>query len=225
MIAPGSIKICSLREPVHADYVAEAGADMFGLIFVRDAWRYVEPVVARQIVERARALAGDRIKAVGVFRGAGVDAINQIAEDVGLDMVQLSFPDLVDDLSSYTRPIIVTLRPEPGVSAEQVVSRVTQVRQSSLNVAGILLDAPSASGNGGLGELSDWHLAAEVARDHGLILAGGLTPENVEDAIKTVRPIGVDLSSGVETNRVKDPVKISAFVANARAAFAGVSIG
>jgi phosphoribosylanthranilate isomerase len=121
--------------------------------------------------------------------------------------------------------VIVTLRPEPGTDPEQVSERVGSVLVPGNNVAGVLLDAPSKSGNGGLGELSDWNLARDVAKRHPVMLAGGLNPENVRDAINTVRPIAVDLSSGVETNREKDPEKILRFASNARAAFSEALIG
>lgn len=225
MIPPGSVKICSLREPEHAEHVVAAGADMFGLIFVRDAWRYVEPGKAQAIVRRSRDLAGDAVKAVGVFLRTPVDEVNRIAEETDLDLLQLYYPDLPADLADYERPVIVTLRPGPDESAAQVADKIGKIERMGPNVAGVLLDAFSVTGNGGLGELADWKLAQTVAADHGILLAGGLTPHNVGEAIRTVRPIGVDVSSGVETDKVKDPAKIVAFVQNARAAFAEASIG
>lgn len=198
---------------------------MFGLIFVRDAWRYVEPAKAREIVRRSRDLSGHAVKAVGVFLRTSVNEVNRVAEETDLDLLQLHLPDVPADLSVYTRPVIVTLRPEPTASAAHMADQMGKIDLMGPNVAGVLLDAFSATGNGGLGELADWDLAREVAAGHGIMLAGGLTPDNVGEAIRRVRPIGVDVSSGVETDKVKDPAKIAAFVLNARAAFTEASIG
>jgi phosphoribosylanthranilate isomerase len=220
MIPNGVIKICSLRELEHAEYVVAAGADLFGLNFVTQAWRYVEPAQARLIVDEAKRLAnGHAARAVGLFIGSEPDAINRIADDASLDFVQLHLADLPPDTDAIERPIIACLRPEPGQTATGITQAVLELRERGDRIAAVVLDSYSASAGGGTGQVGDWALAGAVASHFPVMLAGGLTPENVAEAIRVVGPVGVDVSSGVETNRVKDRARFIAFVANARAAF------
>jgi len=220
MIPSGAVKICSLREPQHAEYVVASGADLFGLNFVMQTWRYVEPAQARLIVDEAQRLANDNAaRAVGLFIGSKPDAINRIADHASLDFVQLHLSDLPPDLGTIERPIIVCLRPEPGQTAMDITQAVMELRERGNRIAAVVLDSYSASAGGGTGVVGDWALAGAVASRFPVMLAGGLTPENVAEAIRVVGPVGVDVSSGVETNRIKDRDRFIAFVANARAAF------
>ena len=226
MIMPGSVKICSLRRPEHAEMVVASGADMFGLIFVEHAWRKITPADAQVIVEEVRHLSPNRlIRSVGVFVGTSSNEINRIADQVGLDIVQVNAADLPSDLTQIERPTIAVVRPEKGTPPESVLSQMHELSARKGGLEGILIDAFSPSGNGGLGELSDWELGTHVANKLPIVLAGGLTPENVSRAIAEVQPIGVDVSTGVETDTEKDRDKILAFVRNARRAFAAESIG
>ena len=191
MIPAGAVKICSLREPAHAEYVVAAGADLFGLNFVTDAWRYVEPAHARQIVDEAKRLANSHAaRAVGVFVGSEPEAINRIADWADLDFVQMHLADLPPDLDVVERPIIVSVRPEPGRTAADITTAVRELRERGSRVAAVLLDSYSASAGGGTGQTGDWVLAGAVASQFPVVLAGGLTPENVADAIRVVGPAG-----------------------------------
>ena len=109
MISPGTVKICSLRQPLHAEWVVEAGADLFGLIFA-NARRQVSRPVAREIVSRARALRPDgSLRSVGVFVEQSIDDINQTADEVGLDLVQLHRPEVLARAGRIERPVILVV--------------------------------------------------------------------------------------------------------------------
>jgi phosphoribosylanthranilate isomerase len=206
--------------------VVGAGADLFGLIFVPGARRHVEPNTAREIVAEVRRLGGPSApRAVGVFLGATSDEINRVADIAGLDFVQCRVGLLPDLGRGIERPVVAVLHPPDGSTAEDVQREIETLHAADDGIAGLMLDTHSSSGHGGTGVVGDWALAAAVARRHGIVLAGGLNPGNVAEAILTVRPTTVDVSSGVEVDGEKDPDLIHQFVRNARAAFAEASIG
>jgi len=216
------VKICGLREPAHALAAAEAGADFVGLVFA-ESRRQVTVEQARAIVhalgEPLAAAGGgaESIEAllrrkrpltVGVFAGADVETINRTAEAVGLDLVQLSGDEPWDMCDKLSRPVLKSVRVRDGTSAEEIIAAL---RPGAVP----LLDTHAEGALGGTGRPFDWSVAAEVARRLPVILAGGLTPENVGEAVRRVRPWAVDVSSGVETAGVKDVGKIRAFIAAA----------
>jgi len=221
MIMPGSIKICSLREVEHARFVLDAGADLFGLIFVPGVRRMVSPERAREIVEAVRTdRSSKNPRAVGVFVDATANQINRITRLVGLDIVQLHGHEPPNLLSQLDAPAIKAVRPGLGASVTDVESIIRRFGNAAHPPIAYLVDGYHESHHGGEGVRADWSLAADLATRWPLMLAGGLTPDNVSDAISAVRPLGVDVSSGVETDGIKDTNKIGAFVANARSGFA-----
>lgn len=216
-IRPGSVKICSLREVEHAPFVLDAGVDLFGLIFVRGRSRYVTPERAQEIVHAVREQSnGAAPLAVGVFVDAPVAEINEITRSVGLDLVQLHGDEPPELLSELDLPAIKAISLQPGDLAETINERIRLYAHACVAPVAFLIDGQQ----GGAGTVADWSVAAELARDWPVILAGGLTPGNVADSIAAVRPIGVDVSSGVESEGAKDPAKTLQFAAAARAAFA-----
>ena len=219
------VKICGLREPAHALAAAEAGADFVGLVFA-ESRRRVTTDQARAIV---RALGGPPLAAgggaddveallrrkrplvVGVFADADAETVNRTAEAVGLDLVQLSGDEPWDICDKLSRPVLKAVKVKDGTSAGEIIA--------GLRAGAIpLLDTHAEAALGGTGRPFDWSLAAEVARRFPIVLAGGLTPENVGEAVRRVRPWGVDVSSGVETDGVKDVEKMRAFIAAVREA-------
>lgn len=201
------IKICGLRAAEHAKAAIDAGADMLGFIFYEPSHRYISPQQARALRE-STGEKHNAVEFVGVFVNREADYINDIAQQVGLDIVQLHGDEAPEFCQRVQRPVIKALRLESG--AEK--GKIEAYRHTSWR---ILLDTPTPQW-GGSGEIHDWSLARSIARDTAVLLAGGLTPENVREAIGQVRPWGVDVSSGVETDRVKDVGKIQAFIRNAR---------
>lgn len=221
MIRAGSVKICSLRQPEQASWVVEAGAEMFGLIFAPTR-RQVTAETAKAIVEEAlRANASVQPRAVGIFVGSDVVAINTMIESVGLDAVQLHGEQSPAEIEPIVAPVIKAIRVEPGAEFADLAARIDAFERSAKPPIAYLIDGFHPQHAGGQGILADWELARKLAERFPVVLAGGLTPENVGEAIEAVRPLGVDVSSGVETDGVKDRRKVLAFVANARAAFDG----
>jgi len=220
------VKICGIREPAHALAAAQAGADFVGLVFAESRRRVAveeAQAVARALGGAPLSAAGSGTKAietllehrrpllVGVFADAGAQAINTVAESCGLDLVQLSGDEPWDICPKLSRPVIKAVKVKPGLSAQEVLS--------SLRPGAIpLLDTYAEDTLGGSGRTLDWVVAAQVARRLPIILAGGLTPDNVAEAVRLVRPWAVDVSSGVETEGVKDVGKIRAFIAAAKEA-------
>jgi indole-3-glycerol phosphate synthase/phosphoribosylanthranilate isomerase/anthranilate synthase/indole-3-glycerol phosphate synthase/phosphoribosylanthranilate isomerase len=201
------VKICGLSQEQHVRVALEAGADLFGLVFYEPSHRYVMPQRARELV----ATLGDRrahIEAVGLFVNKEAGFINEVAEQVGLDVVQLHGNESPEFCQLIQRPVIKAVHMRDASDLEKLRAyRATTWRT--------LLDTPS-SGWGGSGETHDWELARAAAREQRAFLAGGLHPANVTEAIAHVRPWGVDVSSGVESDKVKDENKIRAFLSQAR---------
>jgi len=201
------VKICGIRSPEHAQVAIDAGADMLGLIFYEPSHRYIHPQSARALVESIQH-EHTTADVVGVFVNCEADFINDIAEQVGLQFVQLHGDETPEFCHRIKRPVIKALR----LSGLDDISRARAYHETSWR---ILLDTPTAHW-GGTGETHDWTLARSVAQAMPILLAGGLTPENVAEAIRQVEPWGVDVSSGVETSRVKDAEKMQAFIDKVR---------
>lgn len=201
------LKICGLRSVEHSKFAIDAGADMLGLIFYEPSHRYVSPREARDLVEatqREHATADF----TGVFVNCEADFINDIAEQVGLQFIQLHGDETPEFCHSINHPVIKAIR----LNGPDDSSRVKAYQQASWHV---LLDTPTEHW-GGTGQTHDWALARSIAQQMPVLLAGGLTPDNVSEAILQVHPWGVDVSSGVETNRVKDKEKIRELIQQAR---------
>ena len=218
------VKICGLREPAHALTAAEAGADFIGLVFA-ESRRQVSVEQARAIVcalgEPLAAAGGGaahieallrrkRPLVVGVFAGADADAVNRTADAVGLDLVQLSGGEPWEMCEKLSRPVLKAVKVKDGASAEEVIAGTGPG-------AVPLLDTHAEGALGGTGRAFDWAVAAEVARRFPVVLAGGLTPDNVGEAIRRVGPFGVDVCSGVRTDGALDRHKLAGFVAAVRA--------
>ena len=201
------IKICGIRRPEDARAAADAGASAIGMVFWPGSPRAVDTAAARAIV--AALPAG--VPAIGVFVNQTADEINAAIDGAGLFGVQLHGDEPVDLIERIRRPVIraVTLR---GLDVLDVLPpQVT-----------VLIDAVDHERRGGTGQTIDWAAAAAVARRRPIVLAGGLTPSNVEQAMAAVRPYAVDVSSGVETAPgTKDHARIAAFIDAVRRADAG----
>jgi indole-3-glycerol phosphate synthase/phosphoribosylanthranilate isomerase/anthranilate synthase/indole-3-glycerol phosphate synthase/phosphoribosylanthranilate isomerase len=201
------VKICGLSEERHIRVALEAGADLFGLVFYEPSHRYVTPQRARELV----ATSGHRrahIEAVGLFVNKEAGFINEVAEQVGLDFVQLHGAEPPEFCQLIQRPVIKAIHMREASD----LGKLQAYRAATWRV---LLDTPTP-GWGGSGATHDWELARAAAREQRVFLAGGLQPANVAAAIAQVRPWGVDVSSGVENAKVKDEEKIRAFVSQAR---------
>jgi phosphoribosylanthranilate isomerase len=200
------VKICGLREVEHAQAAVAAGADLVGFVFAATR-RYVSP----EIVAGITARLPPTVQKVGLFVNAPADEVRRVVRDCGLDYAQLCGEETPEYCRDLGVPVIRSLRVR-GPEVADEVERFASV------VAWCQLDGFQPNAYGGTGTRFDWRLATEIAARQTIVLAGGLTPENVAEAITVVRPRGVDVSSGVETDGRKDSAKITAFVRTARAA-------
>ncbi len=219
LIPPGAVKICGLREPIHAEAAARSGADLLGFIFAPSR-RQITPDQAAECIAAARQAAGRPILTVGVFVDAPVETMNQAAEVAGLDLLQLHGDEPPDILPDLSRLVIKAFRPAPGTSIDDLRSTLDRYLQSDRSPVAFLIDGYHPTLHGGGGVRADWTLASEIASRYDVILAGGLDPDNVAEAIQTVAPRGVDVSSGVEREGRKEPGLIARFITAAKAAFA-----
>ena len=189
------IKICGICDRSAADAAAEAGADLIGFHFCPSE-RRVAPEQARAIVEAIDVLP----VLVGVFIDQDPVEVRQVADYVGLDMVQLHGSEAPGFAAG--RPVIKVLKVKEGV-----------VPDASQWPDPIMLDSWSASQRGGTGRTWDWDAARALLSERRVFIAGGLEPGNVGGVVNRFKPYGVDVSSGVESAvRVKDQAKIRAFI-------------
>ena len=203
------LKICGITSLEDARAAVEAGADYLGFNFYRPSPRYIAPERAREIIE---SLPRD-IVAVGIFvNEPSPERVLAVVERSGVAMAQLHGDEPSAYCEQVSRPVLKALRVKDRISALSIAEY-----QGRAGVRGFVLDAFSDRAYGGTGTLVDWSLAAEIAKTCRILLAGGLTPDNVADAVKAVRPYGVDVSSGVESSPgKKDHGRMHAFVQSAR---------
>lgn len=232
------VKICGLTLPEHLAVAVEAGADMIGLVFAEQSRRRVTVEQAKTVLqqlpersepaqialplpaghtsalwfERCADALEDLIErrrplVVGLFANQPASLINSIAEVLDLDLVQLSGHESWDDCLLVRRPVIKAERVAASDTAYSLLGRIEAGTASLL-----LLDTAAEGHLGGSGQSFDWETGRAVASTMPVMLAGGLNAANVIEAIRTVQPWAVDVSSGVETGGVKDVDKIRAFV-------------
>jgi phosphoribosylanthranilate isomerase len=211
------VKICGISQVDHALAAAEAGADFIGLAFAPSK-RQVTPQTAREIV-----LALDSFKprplVVGVFVNTAVAEVNRLAAFCRLDWLQLSGDESWEYCQQVERPTIKTIHVSSSGGTYEILSELSLGRRIlGPEAFTCLLDTEVKGAYGGTGQPFDWELAGKVSQQHPVIVAGGLSPENVKQAIRTAKPWGVDVSSGVETDGSKDISKIKAFVRAVRRA-------
>ena len=211
------VKICGIREKAHALAVIEAGGDFIGLVFAPSR-RQVTPARAGEIVDAAKSHS-DAIDTVGVFVNMPATEVNNIAGSCNLDWVQLSGDESWEYCRQISKPVIKAIRIRQGQSPEQILADLaTWAKILTSQKYLYLLDSEVEGRYGGTGTAFDWALARQAAEQSPVIIAGGLTPENVAEVIEMVAPWGVDVSSGVETGGVKDIAKIKAFIEAVRKA-------
>ena len=196
-----SIKICGLVDPGSAVAVVELGAHAVGLNFVPASPRCLAPSHARLIADAVRG----RALVIGVFANASEDLLRRVRDDVGLDRIQLH--------GEESPEFVARLLPH-AFKALRVADEADVIAASSFPGTWLLVDAKVPGVLGGSGVTFDWSLVVALARSRPIVLAGGLTPDNVTDAIRVVRPAWVDVASGVERGAAgaKDLGRVRAFV-------------
>jgi phosphoribosylanthranilate isomerase len=219
-----TIKICGITNVDDACCAADAGADLIGLILYHKSPRYVTVDEAATISSALRDAFGERApRIVGVFVDEPIERVRDILEGAGLDLAQLHGNESPDVVRSLFPRAFKAIRPQDRAQAEaaQVAYRGTAPDDDT--IPQLLVDAYHPRRHGGTGRRADLGLASWLARRVRLLLAGGLTPENVAKAVEQVNPWGVDVSSGVERIvRIKDHGRVRAFIGAVRAADAGM---
>jgi phosphoribosylanthranilate isomerase len=199
------VKICGVTRLEDALAAARLGADAIGLNFWPRSKRYIAPAAAAAIVSRVPPT----VATVGVFVDPTRAELEEAVAVSGVGVAQLHGDEPPELCLGLGVPVVKAIRVREGRDLAQL---------ASYEVRAFLLDAPSA-GYGGSGATFDWGLAAEASRELPVLLAGGLTPENVAEAVRTVRPLGVDVASGVESSPgVKDVARMELFIRRAKEA-------
>lgn len=204
------VKICGITNPDDAAAAVEAGADALGFVFHRKSPRYVEPQVVKSIVANLPPF----ILPIGVFVNEEPKVVRDLMDACGLGLAQLHGDESAGYCETLGRPVVKAI----GLKDRASLLSLAEYKGRA-QVRGFLLDAFAPDLYGGTGHTTNWSIASELAKSMTVILAGGLTPENVAAAIRTVRPYAVDVSSGVEaTPGNKDHGKLRAFVQAAKLA-------
>ena len=200
-----AVKICGITRPADALAAARAGAHAIGMVFYAPSPRYITPARAAEII---RALP-PFITAVGLFVDAPADTVRATLAETPVQLLQFHGSEPPDFCRQFGRPYVKTVRMKPGVD-------LLQYARDYHDAKALLLDTYVEELHGGSGVAFDWGLIPRGLQLP-VILSGGLTVENVMDAVRSVRPSAVDVSSGVESARgVKDAHKIAAFIKGVR---------
>jgi len=197
------IKICGIKTLDDVLAAIDLGADLIGFNFYPKSPRYVEVGMCRNIMSRVRNIG--RVTCVGVFVNSSVGEVHAIMDTCGLSLAQLHGDEMPDFMEALE---------DGSFKAFRGIPDARQVKEYARDDApAFLLDASVKGVYGGSGVTADWDGAAKLAKKYPLLLAGGLTPENVAEAVRRVEPWGVDVASGVESAPgKKDAAKMKAFV-------------
>jgi len=212
------VKICGIRNAEAALQATEDGADFIGMIFVPKRRRNVSVSGARAIVQALHGMPKKLPITVGLFANQPLLEVIEICELVGLDMAQLCGDESIEYCRQLPMPLIKSVHvpqdPVPPAFVKELLLKLDKYRMNGHMVA---LDSLVAGLEGGTGRVFNWDIGSELSKNgYEFILSGGLNPDNVLTAIRQVRPWGVDVSSGVETNGEKDAAKISEFISISR---------
>ena len=201
------IKICGIKTVNDALAAMDAGADLLGFNFYPKSPRFIDVATCRDIMSVMRKYR--HITYVGLFVNASVAEVRATIETCGLSLAQLHGDETSEMLDALNGKAFKAFRGVP----EHVHGFARE------DAPALLVDASVKGAYGGTGVTADWNKVAELAKQYSLLLAGGLTPENVGDAVRQVNPWGVDVASGVEASAgQKDPSKMRAFVHAVRSA-------
>lgn len=194
------IKLCGMRRPADIEVVNELNPDYIGFIFASKSKRYVDPDTAKEL----KSLLSPSIKAVGVFVNEEIENVANLLNNNVIDMAQLHGDEDEAYIAELRR-----LSDKPIIKALKITSEEDIKRADASSADFVLLDSGAGSGM-----VFNWGLIKGIKRPY--FLAGGLNPENVEEAVNALNPYAVDVSSGIETDGFKDRNKMTAFVSNVR---------
>jgi len=200
------VKICGITSDDDVLLAVDAGAHALGFNMFPGSARFVEPLQARHLVEQVPPF----VATVGLFVNASGQQVLDICHEIPFDFLQFNGDESDDFCRQFKKPYLKAIRVKPGLDVEAEISQYP-------SCAGIILDAYVADEFGGTGKTIDWRDLPKFKQR--IVLAGGLNPNNIIQAIASVKPYAVDVSSGVERSKgVKDPKKIREFMAAVSAA-------
>ena len=209
------VKICGNTTLKDALFAAQAGADMLGFIFYPPSPRTIGMDEAHMLVSVLRSTCKPCPLLVGVFVNETAEHMQRVLDEVNLDMAQLSGNESPDILAAMSGRAFKVVRGKTWADWRSTLIQVNPDRP--VNTPAFLLDADHETLYGGSGVQADQTLAATLAQTHPMLLAGGLTPDNVGEVVRQVRPWGVDVASGTEASPgKKDHAKVLAFIRNAK---------
>ncbi len=209
------VKICGLRSASASIAASDAGANYLGFNFIEGVRRQIQPEDGKQIIAdyRSGIKTLNRPELVGLFLNQDPTFVNETARNAGIDSLQLCGDEDAGYISKINLPVFKMVRVKNGSTPSTLNEIVAPLLDAG---HGIILDSYDKKVRGGSGQTFDWAAAEGVVNRENVFLAGGLNPENVQTAIKQLSPWGVDVASGVETDGVKDPDRIRAFIEAAR---------
>jgi len=189
------VKICGIRDLESAEVAVDTGADFLGFNFVPKSKRCIDPEKAKKIIDTI----GKKVRTIGVFQNTPIDEVNNVADALNLDFVQLHGEENEDYIKNIRRKIIKKYDLELNSKMNE-------------NISYLLIDRKIQ----GKGEMVDLNIAKNIAKKHKIFFSGGLTPENVLYVIKKIKPFAVDVAGGIETNGKQDLKKIKMFIKNVK---------
>jgi|SRR3989344_3551609 len=198
------VKICGIRSDIAARTAIYSGAKFLGFNFIAGSKRRVSPGIAKQIIDPIR----NQVKIVGVFQNQKLDDVNKIAEFLDLDFVQLHGDEDEVFAQEVKRPVIKVLQLDSEFDITEVLKKMNKYN----NVEYFLLDRKKQ----GKGKMLSNKLLSIMSKEKKIFVAGGLTPENVAEIVRVVKPYAVDVASGIETGGVEDMEKIKLFTERAK---------
>ena len=207
------LKICGLKEIDNVLTAIDSNVDYLGFIFVPNSKRQITSQKAKNIIQNIKLQRPNlNQKFVAVFANQTTEEISNIISDCDFDMAQLCGNENESFWSEVPTTIIKQIKIDDSVPLNKFLNKVEfEIEKINKNGHLALLDKKIKGIQGGGGEKFNWEIAKILTKNHEFILAGGLTPKNIKSAITSVKPWGVDVSSGVETNNTKDNNKISDF--------------
>lgn len=194
-----NVKICGIRSEMAARTAVYAGAKFLGFNFVPGSKRRVTPEIAKQIIDQFKA----QVKIVGVFQNQKVEEVNKVAEFLDLDFVQLHGDEDEGYAEEIKRPVIKVLQLDQDFDITQALKEMNKFNEDYF-----LLDRKKQ----GQGKMLSVKNLSIIAKEKNIFVAGGLTPDNVTEIARAVKPFGVDVAGGIETSRVEDTEKIKLFI-------------
>ena len=209
------IKICGIKEIRTAKLLVDLEVDFVGLNFINNSSRYLNEKNAKHIsdyIDDYRESKKSQIQKVGLFLNEKIEKLNHLTKIYNLDFVQLCGNEDIEYISMVEKPVIKVVHIKKKMNFDELKNNIKSFFSVSKY---IILDTFSKSSAGGTGETFDWSEYNKLFNKN-IFIAGGLNPDNIKDFSNSYLPWAIDVSSGVESNKEKDPEKINLFIKNSK---------